>query len=162
MREILIPHSQSTQMDERPTLFYILSFKGVGKTRDSQNRMKLFMWSPTTCFNSSGISLNHITRSLSTYSNRGCSLIRPRFIQHLLPLSNKLSVTILLLRRYATGNDSRLLCKQVPFSCTKGSGDTISSDSTDLGCLSVSDPLKNTISSDGKMGRLSYLIELSQ
>jgi len=147
-------------MDERSTPFYVLSFKHVGKKRHSQKRMKLFMRSPTTCFNGSGISLNHITRSPITYLNCSCSLIWRRFIQHLLPLSNKLSVTILLWSRYATGKDSHLLCKEVSFSCTQGSGDTISSDSTELGCLSLSDPPKNTISSDTDMGRFSCLIEL--
>jgi len=155
MRGILIPHSQSTHMNEPPTPFYVLLFKDVGKYRDSQKRMKLFMRSPRTCFNGPGILLNHITRSRSIYSNCSCSLIWQRFIHYLLPLSNKLSVTILLLSRYATGNDCRLLGKQVSFSCTKGSGDTISSNSTELGCLSLSDPPKNTILSDCKMSRLS-------
>jgi len=157
----LIPHSQSAHIDEQPTPSYVLSFKDVGKKRDSHKRMKLFMRSPTTCFNGSGISLNHITRSPSTYSNCSWSLIWQRFIQHLLPLSNKLSVTILLLSRYATVNDSHLLCKQDSFSCTKGSEDTISSDITELAFLSLSDPPKDTISSDSKMGSFSYLIELS-
>ena len=51
----------------------------------------------------------------------------------------RVSVTILLLRVYATGNDSRLLRKRILFSCTNRYGSTISSDSTELACLSLSD-----------------------
>ena len=39
---------------------------------------------------------------------------------------------------------------------------TMSSDSTELACLSLSDPWKDTISSESKRGVLSCLRELSQ
>jgi len=46
-------------------------------------------------------------------------------------------VTILLLGRYRTGNDSCLLRKRVLYFCTKREEDTISSDSTELAYLSL-------------------------
>jgi len=45
-------------------------------------------------------------------------------------------VTILLLSTYATGNDCYLLRKRISLFCTKAEEYTISSDSTELACLS--------------------------
>jgi len=72
------------------------------------------------------------------------------------------NVTILLLSRNARGNGSRLLREQVSVSCTKRSGDTISSESTELAWLSLRDLSKDTMSSDCMIGRLSCLIVLLQ
>jgi len=45
-------------------------------------------------------------------------------------------VTILLLSSYATGNDSCFLSEQFPLVSWRTYGSTISSDSTELACLS--------------------------
>ena len=70
-----------------------------------------------------------------------------------------IDVTILLLSVYTTGDDSCLLRMRISFSCTNGYGGTISSDSTELACLSF---VRGTMSSDSKIGGLPCLIELSQ